>query len=405
MSAPSALSAAETTPPGPAAGAETGATWDLRSAQSLLELAKSTQTQGADIDAAVVSTLESAISLHEQAAIDLAASRLFVSLAVMEDRGFLPASARRNWHLEDDAFDAARANAAITDAAATQNVGDILKIFEPPHPQFQSLAHMLSTLPADAEEKRRLLEVNMERWRWMPRNLGETYILVNIPAYEIRIFKKDQQVYRGRVIIGAQKSRTPIFETEATGVVINPSWFVPASIVRESVGALLDNKPKTASRLGFVRSEDGAVRQKPGPDNALGQAKLVMPNDYSVFIHGTNHPELFKRKGRALSHGCIRTENVLDFVQHLLPPVWRQDAATLIAAAGTTVTLDFSEPIPIYLVYFTAYADDAGNVSYYPDIYGLDRDLDQWRSKPERAVDSEARLTPDSNRKSVFCAF
>ena len=213
--------------------------------------------------------------------------------------------ARRQWHIEDDT------PTQIDGITRLMLEGDIDKFFDtlaPSHPQYAQLKALLETTPSENTAERRLLKINMERWRWMPQDLGPTYVLVNTPSFEALIVKDGGVVARHRAIVGARNTPTPQFNTLATGVAVRPTWFVPASIGRESVGALVERDPARAERLGYYVAADGSIRQRPGPTNALGEMKLVMPNKFSVFLHDTATRERFEDKNRALSHGCVRVD-------------------------------------------------------------------------------------------------
>jgi murein L,D-transpeptidase YcbB/YkuD len=177
------------------------------------------------------------------------------------------------------------------------------------------------------------------------------------------------------VIVGTKALPTPQFAATVTGVAFNPTWFVPASIVAESVGALLKNDPDAAKAKGYYLGEDGNVRQKPGPANALGQMKLLMPNPYSVFLHDTPGKTAFEKDARALSHGCIRVEDAVDFARGLVKGVLDDEAVDEILASKTPTEVALEKPMPVYVVYFTAVAAADGTATFYPDIYGLDAEL------------------------------
>jgi len=297
--------------------------------------------------------------------------------------GEAPASSRKNWHVEDDEY------SEVGDdlfRAAADNLAIQIEAMAPNHTQYNSLKSRLETLHGTDSPEHRLLRLNMDRWRWMRNNLGADYILVNAPSFEAIIVRNGEEISRHRAIIGSRSTPTPQFSTEATGIRVRPTWFVPQSIVRESVGSLIKNDPTRAAQLGYVESGDGSVRQLPGPANALGEMILVMPNRFSVFLHDTPAKALFEKESRALSHGCVRIDNAREFAKSLLaePDKIKEYDAAL--AQKKTKTIRFEQPIPVYIGYFTAFADGAGEITYYQDIYGLDQEIVAAISSKEYAA-------------------
>jgi hypothetical protein len=283
--------------------------------------------------------------------------------------GAAPTDARRRWHIDDDA------PTQIFGTPRLAGYDDIKNFFDslaPLHLEYALLEAALEATPREDAATRRMLKINMERWRWMPQDLGTDYVLVNAPSFEALIVKDGAVVARHRAIVGAQKTPTPQFNALATGVAVRPTWFVPSSIVRESVGALLESDPLRAERLGYYVAADGSIRQRPGPANALGEMKLIMPNRFSVFLHDTSARERFKDENRALSHGCIRIDKAGDFAKTLLANDADRAEYDRLIATGKTAVIDFDEPLPVYITYFTAFSDSAGDVAFHRDIYDLD---------------------------------
>lgn len=346
--------------------------WSRREAAALLSYIDDLSREGVSPGIIDTAPLRQALADKAPAAIDQTAGELFSALARGQALGFSPPALRGRWAIADNTISEEELKTVAAHALAKGDIGTVLRQFEPVHPQYRQLKEAYLHTPDTDKDARGKLALNMERWRWMPRDLGENYILVNIPAYEIRVVRQGAIQYHGRVIVGTTTKRTPIFAATGTGVIINPTWYVPTSIVRESVGALLAQRPEMAERQGYYMTPEGGVRQKPGPGNALGQMKIVMPNVYSVFIHDTPNKELFGRNVRAMSHGCIRAENALELARNLLEPGWTAEMIGETVKTGKTTQIDFEDTLPVYIAYFTAYADEEGSVSYYPDIYGYD---------------------------------
>lgn len=222
-----------------------------------------------------------------------------------------------------------------------------------------------------------ILEINLDRWRALPRVFGSRYLWVNVPAQRLDLIDNGRVMSSHKVIIGKPRTATPLFGALVTGVTANPWWNVPCSIVEESIGKLVRTNPRGAARRGYVASVDRqgklVVRQKPGPGNALGRLKLEMPNPYGVYIHDTSTRELFAREARALSHGCVRADQPEALAKALLGERWSTfDQALLL---GRTETVKLPAPVPVYVVYLTAEADESAvdGATYHQDIYKRDR--------------------------------
>ncbi len=357
----------------PAFAADGSAHWDEKNARALADFVGGIERHGLDPAAYDPSRLEAALKDGDAVAVELAAPSLFRKIARDLSTGATPAGQRRLWRFASSAPDDAAIDAAMETALRNRTVAETLDDFAPQYADYRKLSVSLSAAPN--ERARARIQRNMERWRWMPRDFGRDYVLVNIPAFEAVIVRDGEAISRRKVIVGARKTPTPQFSATIDAVTLNPTWYVPTSIVVESVGAMLDKGPKEAERLGYYRTEGGDVRQKPGPSNALGQMKLAMPNPWSVFIHDTPQKGNFDRSRRALSHGCIRIENAIDVAADLLDGVWSRDELDELVATGSTVSIDLPQPLPVYVVYFTLMSDASGALVAYDDIYDLDKDV------------------------------
>lgn len=238
-----------------------------------------------------------------------------------------------------------------------------------------------------------MIIANMERWRWMPRNLGDFYVHVNVPDYHLNIFKDGEVVHRTRVIVGKVGNQTPVFSDEIEHVVVNPVWNVPASIARNEMlprlrsGSGLRGYKVYANIRGRFRAVNPRsinwrrvnmskiqIKQPPGSRNALGQVKFLFPNKYAVYLHDTPSRGLFERESRALSHGCVRVHQPWDFADALLahsPEVESARLRKMVGGGERWVTLD--KNIPVHVTYFTAWVDDDGELQVRDDIYGHDK--------------------------------
>jgi len=258
-------------------------------------------------------------------------------------------------------------------AEATQGgAARLLESLLPTHAQYRGLRDALAaTAPADTA-RRELIRANMERWRWMPRELGARHVIVNVPAFTAAIVDDGRVTVRHRAVVGARRTPTPQLLSRVTAVTMNPWWNVPQSIVRE-LGGFAGYQVRRLDNGTLI------VRQPPGPRNALGRLKIEMPNEHAIYLHDTPAQTLFARPVRAFSHGCIRTQNVRDFAARLLAPTgqWGRAQIDSTIETGRTVSAPLAAPIPVYIAYFTAAATTDGNIVTYADIYGRDAPVRQ----------------------------
>ncbi|WP_169829137.1 L,D-transpeptidase family protein [Tsuneonella mangrovi] len=300
--------------------------------------------------------------------IDREATKLALRLARMHLLGDASSAEKAGWNIVDTDRNLP-VESLLDTAITTETLDSFFAWMRPASPQYAALkaAYDVET----DRGRRRTIARNMERWRWMPRSLGDDYVLVNAADFEAYLWRDGKEVGTWRVIVGKKSTPTPVFDTTIEGVILNPWWEIPASIVRESVGALIRRNPALARSRGYVWA-DGRYRQRPGPNNALGQMKLVMPNRFSVYMHDTPSKQLFERDVRAFSHGCIRTGDAIGFAATLLEGVKTREEVDAIVSSGATTEVALARPIPIYVTYFTAVGDGQGDVAVLPDIYDRD---------------------------------
>ncbi|MCG6923538.1 MAG: L,D-transpeptidase family protein [Acidobacteria bacterium] len=260
----------------------------------------------------------------------------------------------------------------------------------------------LAALNVPISERVRQIELNLERWRWLPRELGRRHIVVNIPGFELEVVEGDDVVLEMRVVVGKPYRRTPVFSAEMSYLVFSPYWHVPPSIAANDIVPAVRKDPQYLAQKGiqvFLGSggETDALdpasidwaelsgqnlpyrfRQLPGPQNALGGVKFMFPNPYSVYLHDTPSRELFQRPDRTFSSGCIRLQRPLELAEYLLrgAPDWDAESIRAAARAGHERTVRLAERIPVHLQYWTAWADRSGGAHFRRDVYGRDRLLD-----------------------------
>lgn len=238
------------------------------------------------------------------------------------------------------------------------------------------------------------LRVNMERARWLFKELQGTFVIVDIAGYKIALYRDGRPIWRSRVQVGKPFRRTPVFQSTIDHVTFNPTWTVPPTIQTEDLLPRILNNPRylAENRIDVIdksgkRVDPMAVdwrhaagltlRQQAGPDNALGQVAIRFANPYSVYLHDTPHRELFNGQRRATSSGCIRVEDPLKLVELLFndPQRWGAAGIALQLATGKTTHISLPVKIPILLAYWTVDLRDDGRVTYKPDIYGYDQAL------------------------------
>lgn len=227
---------------------------------------------------------------------------------------------------------------------------------------------------ADTARLEAAIRVNMERWRWFPHELGERHILVNIPEQDVKVVEGGRTVHRTRGIIGKLETPTPVFSDTMTYIVLNPSWYVPPSILKSQFLPGLARDPQYAARRGYEVIRQGkniTVRQPPGPKNALGRVKFMFPNDLAIYLHDTPGVDAFRRSERALSNGCIRVENPMKLAAMVVGNDWTEERLDR-QVGGRERGLRLETPLPIHLTYFTLTVDPDGRIATLPDVYGYD---------------------------------
>jgi murein L,D-transpeptidase YcbB/YkuD len=228
-----------------------------------------------------------------------------------------------------------------------------------------------------------IIIANMERWRWMPRDLGNTYVIVNLPDYTLRVIRQGKQVWMTRIVVGKPATPTPIMSAQMKSITVNPTWNVPDSIAANEYLPLLQQDPTILQRMGLQVSynPDGTIHlsQPPGEQNALGQLRFNFPNKFLVYQHDSNQKQFFANDRRAESHGCMRVQDPVKYAEVLLSMVrsgegYTQDRIRKMFGVYET-DIQFPTFIPVHLTYQTALVDDQGKLEFREDIYGRDQAL------------------------------
>lgn len=230
-----------------------------------------------------------------------------------------------------------------------------------------------------AEDHVRQIEVNLERWRWLPHDLGRRHVLVNIAAFRLEAVEEGRTALEMRVIVGKPYTRTPMFSSAMNAVLLNPSWYVPASIAVNEIWPKARKDPSYLQRGNYEVLSGSRLRQRPGPGNALGRIKFVFPNRFGVYLHDTPAPSLFSRTVRTFSHGCIRIERPFDLAVWVLrdDPRWTPEAIRAAVDTGKErkVPLSEAQTVAVHVAYWTAWVGDDGVLRLGPDVYRRDAEL------------------------------
>lgn len=343
------------------------AVWSAAPAAELLAYVKGIGKEGLDPRDYSPALLENALKSGDPAAISAAANTVWPLVVRDLALGHVRGAARVQWFVRDPDLPEGRTRQLLDTALAGGGISATLDGLLPTHPQYGSLRNALALAKGSANVS--TIKLNMDRWRWLPRDLGDRYIIVNVPGEHATLVENSVTRWKHRAIAGAPKTPTPQLSVMATGVHLNPWWEVPRSLSAE-----VSRKPGYVA----VKGKDGKVqrwRQPPGPGNALGKIKFTMANEHAIFLHDTNNRGLFDAQNRFFSHGCIRTENILDLAAELLSDdggEWNRARIDEALASKKTVTPNFVKPVPVHIVYFTVAALTDGSVVKYTDLYKRD---------------------------------
>ena len=253
----------------------------------------------------------------------------------------------------------------------------------------------LAALNRDTNSKLNQLRVNLERWRWLPDDLGTRHLRANIADFNVTAFVDGEPVRSHLIIVGRTYRKTPVFSDEIEYIIFNPWWEIPPSIARTDELRLFQRDPEAVERMGFrVLDRDGVLvdpntidrqslsasrfpyrlRQAPGEQNALGQVKMMFPNSHNVYLHDTPSRGLFAQRQRAFSSGCLRTQFPLDLAAWLLEDTqgWTRDRIDTVVASGRETRVNLTTKVPVHILYFTTVSEADGHVRFIDDIYQRD---------------------------------
>jgi murein L,D-transpeptidase YcbB/YkuD len=302
--------------------------------------------------------------------------------------------------------------ASLAESWRGRRLSTWLDTIAPPHAGYARLRASLATLEAAHSRDNARVDVvrmNLDRWRWLPTDLGMRYLVANSPEYTLRAIEDGRTAFEMRVVVGGLGDRqTPLFSDVMETVVFNPYWHIPKSIAQGETAPAVAKDPDyleshnievldAASGHRHVDPEDVdwndkdalkslVFRQRPGDDNALGDVKFLFPNRHAVYMHDTPSTTFFQRPMRALSHGCVRVAEPEKLAAYVLrdQPAWNAATIATNMSGDREQHVKLTQPLPVHLVYFTATVDDRGNLVFFDDVYKLDEK--QLRSLPRPKV-------------------
>jgi murein L,D-transpeptidase YcbB/YkuD len=389
-----------------------------QNAKTLIATIGDADDWGLDADAYAVPSVDKVLTTDEERAdAEAALSAAVLKYARHAQTGRLtPSKAHKLFDFSPKARDP---KAVLIEIADSKTPDKALLALHPQHQQYQSLHAALVQARASAKDIGRnpdddrmvqLIVINMERWRWLPSDLGNFHVWNNIPEFNFRVVKGGREIYKAITIVGQTKYATAFFSAPMRNIVFNPNWTVPPTIVKEDIAPKLkgpqrsggffggrESRNRMLRRYGLTVSRGGkpvdadavnwqtanvhsyTFQQDPGPHNVLGQFKFNFPNKHAIYMHDTTQKELFGRQVRTLSHGCIRVHQPAQFAAVLLAEDkgWSMSSVqdVLARSQGQTKVISLRRKIPVHLTYNTLVADGFGSVREFGDVYGIDNQM------------------------------
>jgi murein L,D-transpeptidase YcbB/YkuD len=252
--------------------------------------------------------------------------------------------------------------------------------------------------------------VNMDRWRWFPRELGDIHVIANVPDFTLTLYNHGSVYWHSKIVAGKPGKATPMISAEMKYITVNPTWNVPPSIIEKEYLPALREDPEALDRIGLKVEErpDGTLHifQPPGAANALGRIRFNFPNKFLVYQHDTPDKYLFARDKRAYSHGCMRVQNPETYATKLLslvdPDEHYNEARIEKMYGSSEININFKKPVWVHLTYQTAFVDADGKLQFRDDVYGRDAKMLEILKGPERRVaDIPVERPPDTSSKPV----
>lgn len=315
---------------------------------------------------------------------DLLLSDAFLSYADALTRGVVHVDRRKDYEaLAPEPVDVAAELDRVMDS---NDPGAAINALAPTTQDYLALRKALEKCRAGgaraASACQHKIAVNLERLRWLPRSLPRNRAWVNVAAEQLILYRNDRPVFTTRIVVGEdiERNQSPEFHTAIDAFWVNPPWVIPADIAKREIMPKISRDPNYLKRNKMIMLSNGEIEQLPGPEAGLGQLMFNMPNRFDVYLHDTPDRYIFNRDNRRLSHGCIRVQNPRDFAALLMEqPVEKIDTEI---ATGATTKKSLPEPMPVFVVYLTAFADTAGKLQLVPDFYNRDNAI--WRDLQPR---------------------
>ncbi|GAA4642877.1 hypothetical protein GCM10023115_08370 [Pontixanthobacter gangjinensis] len=387
--------------------------WSIENARALAAIVEGVDEEGLKPADYNLLGLRAAIEAGPSSALNEIASKSFQYLVEDLRDGRTPMDARKQWFVFDPDQDRYPTKKLMSEALESGDMAGVLSKIMPEHPDYQRLKGELAKTPATNPARQKLIRANMDRWRWLARDLGGQYLMTNVPEFQLRLTVNDKIIRTYRTVVGKPgRTATPQIAESVEGVIFNPTWTVPQSIVKgEGLGARVLANPAWGRARGYKASRGAngwvSVVQQPGPSNSLGLMKLDMPNKHAIFFHDTPSRHLFKNDARALSHGCIRTERATELAIALaiLQGGLTADEGVEKLKSGVYTKVPFQKTMPAYITYFTMAQNIDGELTTFSDIYGRDAavlaSLDAPRkANRSRVTDEQVIVIEDNLRDS-----
>lgn len=350
--------------------------WSLANAQALLAKIEGIGAEGLIPDDYQLVEMRAAIADGEGLALDTVASQAFSWLTEDLRDGRTPMTARLQWFAVDPDQDKMPTSMLMKQALDSNDVPGVLASLNPTHPDYKVLKAALAATPEAQKTRRAQIRANMDRWRWLARDMGSAYLITNVPEFQLRLTVNDKIIRTYRTVVGKPgRTATPQLAETVQAVVFNPTWTVPQSIVvGEGLGAQLLRSPRSGYKV--TKNADGTltVVQQPGDSNSLGRMKIDMPNPHAIYLHDTPSKQYFSHPVRAYSHGCIRTERAVELgmTMAILGAGLSPEQAAQNNLSGKYTRVPMTRTFPVYITYFTTGVDITGKLSTFADIYGRD---------------------------------